>query len=88
MLCFPEASVEVVNLATPELRVTVPRIVVPSMKITVPVTGPPNFDGFGEEVSLVVVLSRLTTWLSTFEVLATKELFPLYAVNSLRLRLR
>jgi hypothetical protein len=73
MFWLPEDSVEVVNLSTPELRVTVVSVVVPSMKVTVPVSVPPNcaaplvekvtdcpnFHGFSEEASMVVVFARL-----------------------------
>ena len=76
------------------MRLVDPRVVVPSLKVTVPLGAPapgattltdavnvtvwPNTDGFGEELSEVTVLSLLTTWLTTVEVLAVKLPSPLY----------
>ena len=72
MVLLPNASEDVVNVATPPDSVTPPglRSVAPSVKSTVPVgtpglpgaltvavivTGWPNADGFGEELTTVVV---------------------------------
>jgi hypothetical protein len=69
MECGPAASAEVVKVAWPEpFNVPLPIDVVPSRKLTVPegvpeplvtvavnVTGCPAFEGFGADVSVVVV---------------------------------
>jgi len=78
----------------PTPTVPVPRLVAPSKNVTVPdglpapgaiaatvavkVTDCPNTDGFGAEVTLVVVLALLTTWLTVPELLPVKFVSPTY----------
>ena len=73
------------RLADPFESVAVPRLVVPSLKVTLPVTVPvpgattvtvavrvtdwPVTDGFGEAVSVVLVVMVLTTCVTTVDVL-------------------
>ncbi len=67
---FPAGNAEVVRLALPPDRLTVPRVVVPAVNVTVPTgttvgdltvalktTFSPTTDGFGEEVTVVVVVA-------------------------------
>ncbi len=75
---------DVIKVACPlPLRVPVPITVLPSLKVTVPVGVPvvadvtvavkvtacPKVDGFGIEVTLVVVLALFTVCFSTDDVL-------------------
>jgi hypothetical protein len=53
-LCEPNASVDVINVATPEARFAVPMELAPSLKVTVPV-GVPEPD-FGATVAVNVTL--------------------------------
>src|SRR5271154_2611437 len=93
MLCLPDASLVVANLATPPLRDTVLRSVVPSSNVTDPVavvplnsgftvavkvTDSPTTDGFSDDTNVVVVVAFPTTWLTVFEVLAAKFASPPY----------
>ena len=87
--CVPTASEDLVIVATPPLRVADPITVVPSLNATFPVavfgpaevtlavkiTGWPWVEGFGLEVRLVIVGSRLTTWV-TLPVLGRNEPSP------------
>ena len=84
MLWDPAVSDEVLNVATPEaLSAPVPRVAAPSLKVAVPVglaapatpvivavkvTLAPVIAGFDDEITAVVVLALLTTWLR-FELL-------------------
>ena len=75
MLSVPAGSAEVLNVTAPSVRDRVFSAVVPLKKVTVPVavplncgatlavkvTGCPEFDGFGEETSVVVVVASPTT---------------------------
>ena len=67
---FPAGNANVVRLALPPARLTVPSVVVPAVNVTVPtgttvgdltvalnVTFCPKTDGFGEEVTVVVVVA-------------------------------
>ena len=72
--------------------VPVPSVVAPSMNVTVPVAVPapgactvtvavnvtdwPNFDGFADEVTDVVVSAFWTSWSRVFDVLALKLASP------------
>ena len=72
--CFvPAASVDVEKVAVPPLNVPVPSVVLPCLNVTVSplggapmlevtfavkVTACPYLDGFGDEVSMVVVAAR------------------------------
>ncbi len=74
---MPTASAEVVKLAWPPLSVPAPIELPPSKNVTVPVCVPapgaiaetvavnvtdwPNTEGFGDDVTAVVVLDLLTT---------------------------
>jgi hypothetical protein len=85
MECDPGASKDVVNIAFPLASVPVPKTTAPSFKVTVPVGVPlpgattatvavnvtvwPKCDGFGEEVSVVVVAALLTVWVRAGETL-------------------
>ena len=80
------------EVADPELKVTVPREVAPSKNSTVPVAVPapgetgliaavkvtdcPKTEGFAEDVTAVVVLALLTTWLKAELVLVTMLEYP------------
>ena len=80
------------RVATPELlRVATPICVLPCTKVTVPVAmGPeaevtfavkvtdlPNVEGFGEVVTMVVVLSWFTVCVPVAEVLPKSSMLPL-----------
>jgi hypothetical protein len=86
----PNGSVDVLKLATPPLNVAVPNTVVPFMNLTVPVGMPtaaatvavkvtdcPCFEGFNDEVRVVVLAILLTFWLRFGEVLVAKFVSPL-----------
>ncbi len=64
------------------MNVTVPVGVpdpgVTALTVAVKVTACPKTDGFAEELSAVVVDAWFTTWLSADEVLALKDVLPLY----------
>ena len=78
------------------LTVPVPSVAVPSLKVTVPLGFPPKagvivavkvtvcplFDGFGVDVSVVVVLAWFTFWLTTADVLGVKSTSPAYTAVS------
>lgn len=79
-MCAPVPLKLVASVATPALRVPVPSVAAPSLKVTVPLgLAPVTFavrvtdwltaDGFGLELSVVVLLALLTLWLSAAEVL-------------------
>ena len=70
-MCGPVLSIVVVKVATPPLRLADPSEVSPSRKVTVPVacggetvavnaTACPGVEGFGVEVSVVVVVGERT----------------------------
>ena len=81
----PAVKEAVIYVACPlAFNVPVPSVVVPSLKVTVPVGVPvpelgatvavkvtdcPTVEGFTDEVTVVVVDARLTTWDSAAEVL-------------------
>jgi len=93
---LPTGSVEVVRLAEPPLNVTVSSTVVPLINVTVsPFGGAPALevttavkvtacscvDGFGEDVSVVLLVALLatrTTWRTVFDVLPVKFESPPY----------
>ena len=73
MECVPNASTEVLNVASPFLSVALPTAVVPFLKVTVPVgvppvevtvaakvTAAPKVDGFSEDRRVVLVATPLT----------------------------
>jgi hypothetical protein len=75
MVSVPEGIFAVLSVATPPLKVAVPKLVVPFRNFTFPVGPPgaleftvadnctvwPNVDGFKAEVTLVVLVYRVTT---------------------------
>jgi hypothetical protein len=76
----PAGKADVVRLALPPARLTVPSVVVPVVNVTVPTgttvgdltvavnfTFCPATDGFGEDVTVVVVAAMLTTWLTAVD---------------------
>jgi hypothetical protein len=85
MECDPRASKDVLNVAFPPISGLEPKEVAPSFKVTVPVGVPlpgattatvavnvtawPKCDGFGEEVSVVVVADLLTVCVKAGETL-------------------
>jgi len=70
----PIGSVEVIRVAMPPVTVEVPRVVEPVVNVTVPVTllgnvsvrvtGLPESDGFGEDVSADVGVALATVWVA------------------------
>ena len=71
----------VVSVATPELSVAVPSVVLPFLKVMVPVAVEgltvavstvlaPTATGLTELVRVVVLVIRLTVWVSAVDVLA------------------
>jgi hypothetical protein len=92
MVCVPTESFVVLNVAwcVVALTVPVPMVVDPSLKVTVPlglppkapvtvavkVTACPLVDGFGEDVSFVVVVALFTVRLTADEVLVLKSVLP------------
>ena len=72
ILCVPDTSVEIRNVAVAPLKPTVFSVFVPSTKVTVPVTIAPNYDamvavnvtgwptvdGFCEDVRVAVILGE------------------------------
>jgi hypothetical protein len=94
MECDPSASKDVVNVAFPLISVPGPKGVAPSFRVTEPVGVPlpgattttvavnvtvwPKCDGFGEEVSVVVVAALCTVCdRAAGEVLVRKSTSPL-----------
>jgi hypothetical protein len=87
----PLGKVEVVTVATPDaFNVAVPMDAVPLLKVTLPVGMPLpevtvavnvtdwwNVEGFGVDTTEVVVVTLLTTWLRTGEVLVASLVSPL-----------
>jgi hypothetical protein len=79
----PLGTAEVVNDATPPLNVPDPSVLVPILNVTPPVGVPsycgvtiavnvtacPRLDGFGDELSAVIVAALLTISLSAGDVL-------------------
>jgi hypothetical protein len=76
------------SVATPPVSGALPNTVAPSRNCTLPVaapgetfavkvTGCPNFDGFDEELTLVVEITLATVCVNTAEVLAARLLSPL-----------
>src|SRR5262249_9731961 len=90
ILSLPTGKEETVKLATPEAsRATVPRKVLPHWNLTFPVavpdaattvavsvTGSPDVDGFGDDVTVVVVDTRLTVCV-TLPALVWNSALPL-----------
>ena len=87
----PTGSVEVVKVALPALSCAVPRTVFPTLKVTGPVgttvgdvifavkvTAWPWVDGFGDELSVAVLVVCFTTWFRMVDVLARLDASPLY----------
>ena len=94
MVWEPTASAAVVNVALPLVTEPLPSNVVPSMKFTFPVAAAavdppaetvavnvidcPNAEGATEELTVVVVATLLTTWVTAWlEVLVVKLASPL-----------
>jgi hypothetical protein len=86
--CDATESVLIANVAEPALMVPLPIVVPASLKVTVPVafegdtaavnvTLAPKVDGFKEDVSVVVVGTGLTTWLSAEDALGALLVSPL-----------
>ena len=78
----PTARVDVVSVALPLLSSTVPSVVFPAVKVTGPVgvvvgevisavkvTDSPWVDGFGDEVSVAVLVACVITWFRMVDVL-------------------
>ena len=90
--CDPAARSDLVSVAVPPVSVPVPNSVTPSLNVTVPlgvptpvavvvtvavkVTACPTFEGLSEEVTAVVVVFLLTTWLNAVEVLVANVASP------------
>src|SRR5689334_20670624 len=87
----PTLKVEIVNCANPDWSGTVLSSVVPSRNSTRPVGAAPNdftvaeivtfcpkLDGFGLEVTVIVVANLATLWVSTADPLLAKTASPLY----------
>ena len=91
----PTESDEIVSAALPPLSCAVPKTVFPAVNVTGPVaftvgdlivavkvTACPCVDGFGNEVSVAVLVASNTTWFSTADVLPRLAASPKYtAVN-------
>jgi hypothetical protein len=86
----PTASVDVLYVAIPPLIVAVPSVVPAFLNVTVPVavvgesaamnvTEIPYVDGFADEVSVTVVLTLFTVWVSAEDVLLLSFVSPPYA---------
>jgi hypothetical protein len=92
MECEPMESELVVKRALPAFSVPVPKTAAPSLNVTLPEGVPapglttatvavkatdwPETDGLAEEVTTVVVLARLTTWVVAELVLVLKLASP------------
>lgn len=81
IVAFPLASVAVPTVAAPFFNVTDPvGVPVPGaivVTVIVNVTGLPKVDGFGEEVSFVMLAALLTVCVRTAEMLVLKFALPL-----------